>query len=236
MAAKQDPGRAAVLGAIRQSLGRPALSVPARRELDARVKKPPPNIVPAMAKGTPRALVDRFVAMAEAAACTVDRVSEESAVPGAVARYLRDGNLPTALTMAPDNWLNGLDWQSQPMLEIRRGAPREQDLVGLTPAYAAVAESGSLVMASGPGHPATLNFLPDYHLVALKASQVVGSLEDIWHALRKSYRAGRGVVLPRTINLITGPSRTGDIELTIHLGAHGPRSLHVVLIDDVVEA
>ena len=75
--------------------------------------------------------------------------------------------------------------------------------------------------------------MPDYHLVALRASQICGDLEDAFDRLRQTYaKNGKHFVMPRTLNMITGPSRTGDIELTIHLGAHGPRSLHIILIDD----
>ena len=81
-------------------------------------------------------------------------------------------------------------------------------------------------MKSGPEHPTTLNFLPDTHVVVLLASQIVGSYEDAWDRLRDVDS------MPRTVNFITGPSRTGDIEQTIFLGAHGPRRMHIVLVED----
>ena len=83
------------------------------------------------------------------------------------------------------------------------------------------------MLLSGPDHPTTLNFLPDTHIVVLRASQVVGPYEDAWARLRAAATA-----MPRTVNFVTGPSRTADIEQTIQLGAHGPRRLHIVLIDD----
>jgi L-lactate dehydrogenase complex protein LldG len=223
--------RAAVLGSIRQSLGG-ARSAQAGGELDERIARHRRNLVPAAATGARRELIDRFVAKAEAVSCTVRRVADDSEVPQAVADYLRENNLPTDLAMAPDGWLQGLDWASQPMLDIHTGRPRNEDLVGLTPAFGAIAETGTLVMASGDNHPSTLNFMPDYHLVALRASQVAGGLEDLFDRLRAARADGEGFTMPRTLNMITGPSRTGDIELTIYLGAHGPRSLHIVLIDD----
>ena len=82
------------------------------------------------------------------------------------------------------------------------------------------------MMKSGPAHPTTLNFLPDTHVVVLRASQIVGSYEDAWDRLRG------GEAMPRTVNFITGPSRTGDIEQTIFLGAHGPRRMHIVMVED----
>jgi L-lactate dehydrogenase complex protein LldG len=159
-------------------------------------------------------------------------VTDEAAVPSAVADYLRGNNLPTQVTLAPDEWLTGLDWDSQSLLETKTGAAGINDLVTVTPAFAGVAETGTLVALSGPNHPTTLNFVPDYHVVALRTSQVVGAYEEVWAQLREANKVGGGFTMPRNINMITGPSRTADIALTIELGAHGPRSLHIVLIDD----
>ena len=92
-------------------------------------------------------------------------------------------------------------------------------------AFAGVAETGTLIMRSGPNHPTTLNFLPDTHIVVIRKSQVVGTYEDAWDRLREGD-------MPRTVNLITGASRTGDIEQTIFMGAHGPRRMHIVLVED----
>ena len=105
------------------------------------------------------------------------------------------------------------------------GRAEPDDLVSVTPALAGIAETGTLMAASGPDHPTTLNFLPAVHIVVLQADRVVGTYEEAWERLRE---AG---ALPRTVNLITGPSRTGDIEQTIFLHAHGPGRLHIVLVD-----
>ena len=105
-------------------------------------------------------------------------------------------------------------------------APKPPTSVSLTPCLAAVAETGTLMLISGAQTPTTLNFLPDTHIVVVHAGQIVASYEDGWDLLRA--RGG----LPRTVNFVTGPSRTGDIEQRIQLGAHGPRRLHVVLVDD----
>ena len=99
-------------------------------------------------------------------------------------------------------------------------------------AETAIAETGTLLAESGPEHPSSLNFLPEHHIVALKASQVVAAYEDAWVKLRKARKKGRGFDLPRTLNMITGPSRTGDIEQTMQLGAHGPRRLHIIIVEN----
>ncbi len=225
--------RDAVLGAVRQSLGRGPLTADARRELDQRIAEHRANLIPARSQRERAAQVALFVEMAEQMNCTVQRLSRADEVPAAAAEYLRGKNLPMELGLAPDPELKALPWGEQPMLQLHEGRARNQDLASLTPAFAGIAETGTLVMTSGETHPTTLNFMPDHHIVAMRSSQVVGAYEEAWARLREARRNGDGGFdMPRTVNLITGPSRTGDIELTIHLGAHGPRSLHILLIDD----
>ena len=126
-----------------------------------------------------------------------------------------------------------LPWtDSAPLLTVASGKAEPEDVTSLTAAFAGIAETGTLMLHSGPEGPTTLNFLPENHIVVLKASQVVGAYEDAWDRLRM---ARDGAAVPRTVNLITGPSRTGDIEQTIQLGAHGPRRLHILLVEDAVE-
>jgi L-lactate dehydrogenase complex protein LldG len=134
--------------------------------------------------------------------------------------------------MSPDPALDAVPWSERPLLEIARGRADPADLVSLTPAFAAIAETGTLMLTSGAKTPATLNFLPDNHIVVLRASDVVGTYEDGLGRLRPKSGAAEGTFMPRTVNFITGPSRTADIELTLIMGAHGPRRLHIVLVDD----
>jgi L-lactate dehydrogenase complex protein LldG len=119
--------------------------------------------------------------------------------------------------------LAGIDWP--PGLEVMHGAAVREDTTSVTPCFAAVAESGGIVTLSGPDAPSTLNFVPDNHIVVVRAAQVLRHFEDLWAQLRAS-----GMPMPRTVNIISGPSRTADIEQTIQLGAHGPRRLHILLI------
>jgi L-lactate dehydrogenase complex protein LldG len=129
-------------------------------------------------------------------------------------------------------------WETRPLLRIRRGRAEPDDMVSLTPCFAAVAETGTLMLVSGAQTPTTLNFLPDTHIAVVRADQVVAAYEDGWDRLRAAGAvpgsSARG--LPRVVNFITGPSRTGDIEQRIVLGAHGPRRLHIVLVEDRQEA
>jgi L-lactate dehydrogenase complex protein LldG len=135
--------------------------------------------------------------------------------------------------MSPDPTLDAVPWSAAPMLEIARGKPSGEEGVGVTSACAAVAETATLVIASGERSPATMNFLPDTHVVVLPASRVVGPLEDAWDRLRAASAAPMAAAtMPRTVNLVTGPSRTGDIEQKIEMGAHGPRRLHLIVVED----
>ncbi len=223
--------RSDILAGIRRSLRRGRLDPVAEAELRARVAAHRRNLIPARARSLDHAgQIDLFVAMAEEVQATVTRVVSAEAVPEAVARYLAAENLPAELVVAPDPGLNDLPWETKPLLRIRRGRAEPDDTVSLTPCFAAVAETGTLMLLSGPETPTTLNFLPDTHIAVVRADQVVATYEDGWDRLR----ADRA--LPRAVNFITGPSRTGDIEQRIVLGAHGPRRLHIVVVEDRLEA
>jgi L-lactate dehydrogenase complex protein LldG len=205
-----------------------------RRALADRLADPPCNLIPARATSLDhQGRVALFVTLAEAVQATVTRVATAAAVPEAVADYLVRQNLPSRVVMTPDPQLADIPWGKQPMLEIRRGRAADGDSVGVTACFAAVAETATLMLLSGPESPTRNNFLPDTHIVVLRAAQVVASYEDGWSRLRAQRRRPDGsFAMPRTVNFITGPSRTADIEQRIELGAHGPRRLHIVLISD----
>ena len=228
--------RDAILAGIRRSLNRGPLDPETEAVLRARVAAHRRNLVPArVAALDHKGQVDLFAAMAEAVQATVTRLSSVDAIPAAVASYLAAENLPVELVLAPDPRLDAIPWAMRPLLRIRRGRAEPADAVSLTPCLAAIAETGTLMLASGAATPTTLNFLPDTHIVLVHADQVVASYEDGWDRLRHLaavHDAGQQPSLPRTVNFITGPSRTGDIEQRIVLGAHGPRRLHILVVED----
>ena len=225
--------REQILGAIRRSLKRGPLDGERRHALEARLARHERNLIPARAASLDHAgQIDLFIAMAEEVQATVARVPRPESVPGAVADYLLQHNLPSRLVMTPDPALDDIPWDERTMLEIRRGRAEDADQVGVTACFAAVAETGTLMLISGPESPTRNNFLPDTHIVVLRGAQVAATYEEGWTRLREMIGGDGGGVLPRTVNFITGPSRTGDIEQRIELGAHGPRRLHIVLIDD----
>jgi L-lactate dehydrogenase complex protein LldG len=219
-------GREQILAAIRRSLKRGRLDPGREADLRARVTAHGRNLVPERATVLDhRARIDLFVAMAEDVQATVTRVRSLDEVPETVSRYLAEENLPAELLLAPDPFLDQIPWDVRPLLKIRRGQAGAEDAVSLTPCFAAIAETGTLMLVSGAQTPTTLNFLPDTHIVVVRGDQVVATYEDGGDRLRI-----RGP-LPRTVNFITGPSRTGDIEQRIELGAHGPRRLHIVMVE-----
>ncbi|HTZ37381.1 MAG TPA: lactate utilization protein [Stellaceae bacterium] len=231
MSARDD-----ILGRIRRELRRDELPAAEAAAPAARVAEHRRNLIPARAAALDEAArVELFVAMAEAVQTSVARVASETEVPAEVARYLAAANQPAALALAPHPALDALPWGERPLLKLRRGRAEPGDTASLTPCLAAVAETGTLMLVSGESTPTTLNFLPETHIVMLRRDQVVASYEDGWDLLRSQAGAGPAG-LPRAVNFITGPSRTGDIEQRIELGAHGPRRLHVILIDDAASA
>lgn len=195
--------------------------------VEDRLDRAPKGLIPARAQIDAAAKLALMLEKLEGVQATVARLPNHAAVPAAVAEYLRDNNLPATLRHGDDPRLTGLAW-SETALEVATGRSHGADLNAISHAEAGIAETGTLVLISGPENPTTLNFLPDNHIVVLTAADIVGDLEQIWPRIRAKYGKGE---MPRTVNCITGPSRSGDIEQTILLGAHGPRRLHVLVVE-----
>jgi L-lactate dehydrogenase complex protein LldG len=227
-----QPAREEILRRLRRTLrhGEGPTDEEARRTFAlTRLVAPKPNTIPLRADLPQEERIALFTAQAEAVQSTVRRLPRIADVPDAVLAFLRQHNLPTALAAASDPMLDSIDW-NRTLLEVRLGRPAEQDMVGLTTAFAGIAETGTLMLISRRTTPTTLAFLPDNAIVVLPTRRVLRAYEDGLQLLREELRN-----LPRSINFVTGPSRTGDIEQTILLGAHGPRRLLVLLVDGVPE-
>jgi L-lactate dehydrogenase complex protein LldG len=219
--------RDAVLGKVRRSLGVTGAEPMRLAAVERRLAEAPKGIPVARGHLPPAERVALFVEKLESVSATAVRVGSEAEVPAAIADYLRCNNLPSRIKRGEDPWLAGLPWDSQPTLEVELGRAEGSDLVGLSHAMTGAAESGTLILTSGPDNPTTLSFLPETHVICIRAEDVVPDYEAVWERLREAHGKGR---MPRTVNMITGPSRSGDIEQTILLGAHGPRSLHVIVV------
>ena len=218
--------REAVLRAIRRGLKRGALPEDQAAMLRGRLLRHPRHLIPARTAVSRAVMVGLLVHYIEREFGTVDRVPDAGAAPEALAAYLAAHNLPSEAVMAPHPELQAIPWSKRPMLRLREGRAVASDLVSVQHAFAAVAETGTLMLPSAPERPTTLNLLADTAVVVLRASRVVGAYEEAWDMLRD---AG---AMPRNVMLVTGPSRSADIEQTLELGAHGPRRLHVLLIED----
>ena len=219
--------RDAILGRVRRSLGASGTDATRLAAVRHRLAETPVNVVPARGQLPDAERVELFVHKAREVFATVARLDSHNDIPAAVADYLRDRNLPQAIRRGDDSRLAALPWEREAQLAVTIGPSAGQDLAGLSHADAGVAETGTVVLTSGADNPTTLNFLPDHHIVVVDASTVVGDYETVWTDLRRRFGAG---MMPRTVNLVTGPSRSADIEETLLLGAHGPRSLHILVV------
>jgi len=217
----------AILGAIRRGLRRGALPDDQTAMLRGRMERHPRQLIPARSRLPHAEQIALFVRNVEKEFGTVAQVADDSEVPGAVADYIAAQNLPGRLVMAPHPALREIDWSARPLLEIREGRAEGSDMVSVQHGFAAIAETGTLMLPSAAERPTTLNILTDTEIVVLRGSRVVGAYEEAWDLLRSEIGD-----MPRNVMLVTGPSRSADIEQALELGAHGPRRLHVVLVGD----
>ncbi len=223
----------AILGAIRRGLKRGPLPADQRAMLEGRLASHPRHLIPQRSRLPRPEQVGLFVQNVEKEFGSVARVASLGEVPGAVADYLSQQNLAPRFVLAPNEELTGLPWADKPMLEFEARRAQPTDTVSVQHGFAAIAETGTLMLPSDPQRPTTLNILAETEIVVLRVSRVVGAYEEAWDRLRAERTDPvTGGFMPRNVMLVTGPSRSADIEQTLELGAHGPRRLHIVLVDD----
>jgi L-lactate dehydrogenase complex protein LldG len=218
--------RDALLARVRVALGKTGDRAKARADaeawLAARTQGPRPAI-----DGD---LVLRFIAQATRMASTVGRLADRRAIPAAVAQYVDALTLPPQLAAQKSHagvcWpeFADLDWTGAG-LDIAVRPTEGDDRLGITGAFCAIAETGTLVVLSGAETPTATTLLPDTHIAVLRPDRIVAGMEDAFDLIRRE----RGE-LPRAVNMISGPSRTGDIEQRIVMGAHGPYRVHILLV------
>lgn len=120
------------------------------------------------------------------------------------------------------------DYLFQNQIEVNQyTGPDNLLLAGITGCEFLVAQTGSVMVSSAQAGGRQLNIYPPTHIVIARRSQLVATLEDAYSEILQKYSAG----LPSQIVLVTGPSRTADIEKTLVLGAHGPREIWVLIAD-----
>lgn len=218
--------REMILGRVRARLPK-APDAARRAAVEHRLAAHPRNLIPARGQGDVEHRIRVFTEMMLAVGGTVEVLNDVNEVPHAVADYLRRGNLPAQLRRGADPLLARLPWHRGGTLEVMEGPAVDADRASISHAFAGIAESGTIMQVSGADNPTTLNFLPEAHIVLLEASALFASYEEAWSKLREVMGEGN---MPRTVNLISGPSRTADIEQTIVRPAHGPKNMHVIIV------
>ncbi|MGA9033136.1 MAG: lactate utilization protein C [Sulfuricaulis sp.] len=187
-------------------------------DVDMAIRRRQRGPIPALDKDIVKLFGERAVKLAS----DVTRAGTITEVPGLVARYLRERDLPMKGVCWPVMAL--LDWQDAG-IEIEPRAAHGDDLVGITGAFLGIAETGTLMLLSGVQTPAAVSLLPETHIAVVESGRIVATMEQAWDRLRVE----RGA-LPRAVNFISGPSRTADIEQTVTLGAHGPYRVLIIIV------
>ena len=208
-----------VLSDIRNALGRTGETNP--EMVDATYEKIKQTPVPKpVVDGV---LLDKFMEKHTAVHGTCEIVESFAQVPGAVEKFLNEHELPNEMVMGKTPFLSSFEWPDGWSIHNRTATKTDQ--VSVTGIVCAVAETGTIVIASDPLVSSTHLYLPENHIAIFNAGQVVRHLEDALQMLSKNIlESSRGV------HMVTGPSKTADVEQTIQYGAHGPRRLHTIVI------
>lgn len=218
--------REQILSGIRSALGVKAGDLARAEAVAARLSAPPSGTVPSRVANR-KDWLPLFEERLTAQSGKVSRAADGAEALALIEAYLKGLQMPLRLRIGTDSRLAALPWALMPDLERLTGPVTPEDCAGLSHAFAGAAETGTLVLVSGPENPTRINFLPETHIVLIAEDDILGSYEACWSRLRARYGAGS---LPRTVNWISGPSRTADIEQTIINGAHGPKNLHAVIV------
>jgi len=174
--------------------------------------------LPALAAGT----AEQFMAMAKASVAKVHQIPSPEELPAKIWSLLAEAKIPPRMHIPAVSPLNALPWSRAPGLTISAEPPSGTDSA-LSAADYGIAETGTLVFFSGSHSPSSWHFRPEREFVLLQLARILPRFEDVIALLAAERR------MPATLNLVTGPSRTADIEQTIELGAHGPREVHILI-------
>jgi L-lactate dehydrogenase complex protein LldG len=219
--------RQQILARIRSGLKRGPLSPHQQTTLQQQLESPQRTLQPARAKVTGQAAIDDFKAMALESAAELIQLDSLDQLPAQLAALMQQANISQQpLVLADESNLRSLNWASAGINTELRVA-QNGDAISLTNSLCGVAETGTLVLHSSPNSPTSLNFLPDIHCLVLQQENIVAGYEDAWDRVRDGAKSG---TMPRTVNFITGPSRSADLEQTLRMGAHGPKRLVVFLL------
>ncbi len=189
--------------------------------------------------------LERFRHEFERVGGVLHRVSAMGEVPDVIARLAREREVRRVVTWHPSELgadlggalvAEGLEAEAMPPgpLDAATGAELRARIaaagIGLTGADLAIAETGTLVLASGAGRPRSTALLPPYHVAVFDRTALVESLQQAGLVLEAWHDGPPPAPRGAAIHCITGPSRTADIELTLTRGVHGPKEVHAVFV------
>lgn len=224
-----DLARDDILGAVRNSLKVGSEDQQRKHVVLDRLQNHKRNIIPQRSIRDGVNLLELMNRYLKGQQAHVLSIKTKEELPDAISEFLRNNNLPSRIRCGNDSYWDTIPWSRIPSLERIFGPANTDDRVSLSLAFGASAETGTLFLLSGPENPTSSNFLPDTHIVVIQKSNISGPYEDVWLRLRETTEVSG---MPRTVNLISGPSRTADIEQTIAIGAHGPRQLCVITVEE----
>lgn len=210
----------------------------AEREVLARIRGASKRHAPAQiaaelaALNTPRAaglcratLSESLCARLERNGCTTAAVANRAAAVAEISRFISARHGQRRIVTGHDPRLAALPWRDGGLLP-RFDSARPGDLVAVSYARVGIAETGSVLQFLDRNNPALNNLLVEDHVILLDQQDIRPRLEDLW----ESAALGDPDQRPRGLMMISGPSSTADIAMKLVLGAHGPRSVHVIVI------
>ena len=213
--------REAILETVRRSLiGGDRRSTAGRIEIQERINNGGAHVRPVITGDLIKIFCEKHLAVHG----TIDRLLNTTDIVGAFSRYFDAYDITPDLVIGSGPILDQLNWPVDWKVEQR--CADVHDRIVVSEAFCAVAETGTLVFFRTPQVPTSHLFFAEDHLVLLDATLITRHQEEVWLRLRS-----RDDVFPAAVNFITGPSKTGDVEQTIEYGAHGPRRVHIFLID-----
>ncbi len=243
-------GRSEILDRLKATLADPDARFKVPELQVARTKGPSP----VTHVGEQTDLSALFGAMLDAVGGSHEIVDEPDAVPNAVIRHFEtlrnarteDGlSFDRVLAWAPE--MLGVTGLEDTLLQVGIEILVPSDLhevdcreeassiaVGITGADAAMASTGTLVLGTGPGRSRAASLLPLHHIALVAASRIHTTIEAWMAALREEGRLDEALRTASQVTLVTGPSKSADIELTLTLGVHGPRTVHAIVYGDGV--
>ena len=163
-----------------------------------------------------------FIARASAAVAQTQVIAGIAEAPRIIAEILRSAGAPLEIHVPAVSPLLQLPWSTAPELAVSTEPPNGNQSA-VSAADFGIAETGTAVFLSGPNSPSSWHFRPGREFILISKACILPRLEDVIARI-----SAQGII-PATVNLVTGPSRTADIEQTIELGAHGPRDLHLLI-------